>query len=176
MPPKKGKKKAQAGNSRGFATTSVPSKPKEVVQDIPQPAIDTTIVPVPAAVVDLEHERLVDEDAQIVESGSKQFSRLNAEIEIDRRARKQYTQLSMPEDIVERIIALHNDSNIPVRRAKLTDLISLYSAELLLKSINLDQVTSDQVLRDVKNLCDADDLLYHVSPVEVALTIACEAY
>lgn len=164
MPPKKAKKKAQAGNSRGFATTSIPAKVKEVIDEpVAEPAPEI-VQAIPSAEIDTEAEKLVEEATIIVEAGTKQFSRFNAEIEIDKRARKQYTQLSMPENVIEHVVASHKLTSIRVKRPKLVDLTALYAAELLLSGTGLAKDMINQVLREVDDPSLPDDYLYHVRP------------
>lgn len=172
MPTKKGKKKAQAGNTRGFATTSIPAK----VRDAPSLAekitengneIDT-VVATSESDIKLRHEedleaKALAEAAEIVESGTKAFTRFNAEVDVEKRSRKTSIQLSLPEASVERILNLARHDNQPlVSHSVIESLKCLYTGELLLRKLGLPEETIEKTLAEVADVSIPDASLYHV--------------
>ena len=177
MPPRKSKKKAQAGNSRGFATTSVPSKVKEVAPE-PVPAIQETI-PIADEEGKAEKEELAkiaEESQQIVEAGTKAYTRYNAEIEVDRRSRKVCIDLTLPEASVSNILSMAagQQQDAISKGSSLASMTALYTGELLLKKTGIDDQTIAKILSSVNDLGSPDQLLYHVRTIWIMLTVACD--
>ena len=187
MAQKKGKRKTQAGNSRGFATVSTPSKAKDQVENgdldhVVNAALDTDNVIEPALsdlttnIEGTQQDHASDEAAQVVESGTKLYNRLSGEIEVDKRSRKACIQLSLPEKSVERILNLGKDEHtdeiqeLPEQES----LKYLYAAELLLGKLGF----TDQVIRDAliqaKNVSNMNDILYQVRISESPAVVANE--
>lgn len=173
MPQKKGKKKTQASNSRGFATTSVPSKVKETVEALN----DDTAQDVEALHSELNqndtaaHARIqaelkcANQSSQIVENGTKAFNRYCSEIDVDKRSRKTCITLSLPESNISRLLELAKDLHHEPQDEKgaTTSMTQLFTGELLLKRLGLSSVSIERILCNVDSLASADELLYHVS-------------
>lgn len=173
MPQRKAKKKA--GNTRGFATTSTPSK-KELATDqsLTQCGTDVheSVAGLPAVhelgtlddARDDAEDVLLDESAQIIEGGTKLFNRLTSEIEVDKRARKNCIQITLPEAIVEKILCLWQREHKP-RTQNLTkdeSLRQLFATELLLRANGLTDDAIQDILLHVEDLSRADRSLQYV--------------
>lgn len=176
MPPKRAKKKAQAGNTRGFATTSIPAKVRNIPEEATASDLDKTHATPQSAKIDvadqlLQNERdeankLLAESLQIVEHGDRIFTRMTAEIDVEKRSRKNCIQLSLPESSVDRILLLAA-SQARTRHypstSTLETLKNLYAVELLLQRAGYHDEVVKQVLLDVPNIADPAASLFHVS-------------
>ncbi|CCG83713.1 protein of unknown function [Taphrina deformans PYCC 5710] len=176
MPPKKSKKKAQAGNNRGFATTSVPAKAKEPTRPITpevQTSIDTTptidVADVEAARCKaVEQENLLKrttENSQIVDGGMKAFNRVVTDMDVDKRSRTSCIQISLAENHVASILRLalsDEGKSTTDQRNEIEDLQSLYTGEQLLRKLGLSEAVVQQVLLKAKDISKPEALLEHL--------------
>lgn len=175
MAPKKSKKKAQGGNARGFATTSVPSKTKNISSGDGEGAHSSAAslveevkqVEAPEAGPQPQNETIlaIAESTHIVELGTKVFNRLMTDVEVDRRTRKASILLSLPEVLVERILSLGHDQQSTFVQDKIPDEESmryLYTGELLLRKIGLGEGLVRATLTSCPVISKPEALLYHV--------------
>lgn len=174
MPGKKTKKKG-SGNERGFATTSVPAKTKEVVsQEVGQKdaaTISSTEEPGALKVdpvvysADSEEACILAQSFEVVEAGTRQYNKLLNETEVERRTRKTCSQLSLPEAIVNRILKLGKISGKSAGPClDMTDeMRCLYTAELMLRHFGLCEASISTVLSNVTDTTSTDAMLYYVS-------------
>lgn len=170
MPGKKSKKKA--GNERGFATTSTPAKLKDAAPETDstekQVAIQENFhneVEAEKASDDIEEAQMLAQSTEVVENGGRQYTRLWSEVELEKRARKSCSQLSLPEILVERILRLGSEHGKFVEaRMGVTDALRyLYTAELMLKRTGVCQSSISIVLKNIGDVTSLDALLYYVS-------------
>ena len=175
--PSKGskKKKATAANSRGFATTSTPKvvKAAETVEEEVPTSWEETVDDTPddGPVEEQDTARLqaeADQDAEttrIVETGTRAFSKLYSEIEVDRRSRKTCIPISLPQDTVDRILELElQHTNLATRSDTAADTTTdIFKQELLLRRLGMDDEVVDWLLREAPDVASSDDLMTYMS-------------
>lgn len=174
MPGKKSKKKT-SGNERGFATTSVPAKTKEIAT--PDPIVEVAepdsskeeqVHPEIAnerSLEDSENARILAQSFEVVETGTRLYNKLLNETEVEKRTRKSCCQLSLPEALIERILSLGNlHGRSSASRLDTTDALRyLYTAELMLRRTGICQSSISLVLSRIPDYTSTDALLYFVS-------------
>lgn len=185
MPPKR-KKKVQAGNARGFATTSIPTKAHATA--IAESAItgaeaDITCDKITSASDGqseeetragsdrVEQARLLSESTQIVDQGKRMFTKTLADMDVEKRSRKACIQLTLSNTVIDRILSLAQSQAFATteRLSPLDSMKYLYAGELMMKSIGLEEESIHEVLLYAPHIATVEDLLCFVSITQVLL-------